>query len=168
MDVRVRFMISRLLVAAQFTLLMTLFLLSVLSTHKRVHTYLIFEIVLVSLGGVLLIVATHNLKPSLKISPIPKQNAPLISVGVYKYVRHPMYLAVILIGFSLAGYAESLVGWIFEVLLMATLNVKATFEDALILEIHPEALHFQMHTSKLIPCMGNTCRSNCNFTSENI
>lgn len=151
---------------AQFFLLGMLFLLSILSFHKNVHSYLAFEIILAFVGALLILVASRNLKPSLKISPIPKQNAPLISMGIYKYVRHPMYLAVILIGFSLAGYADSLAGWILEGILIATLNVKASFEDALLLELHPEAVHFQMHTSKLIPCMGNTCRSSCAFSTE--
>jgi protein-S-isoprenylcysteine O-methyltransferase Ste14 len=166
LDVLARLRVARLLVAAQFILLGALFLLSILSVHKKVHSYLAFELILALVGVFLIIVATKNLKPSLKISPIPKKDAPLISIGVYKYVRHPMYLAVILIGFSLAGFADSLAGWILEGFLIVTLNVKATFEDALLLELHPQALHFQMHTSKLIPCMGNTCRSSCAFSSE--
>lgn len=77
-----------------------------------------------------------------------------------------MYLGVILIGVGLAGYSGGLLGWILEGLLILTLNAKANFEDALIREVHPEALHFQMHTSKIIPCVGNTCRSNCAFSSK--
>ena len=124
-----------------------------------IRPFFVFEIILAFVGVLLIIFASKNLKPSLKISPIPKQDAPLISIGIYKYVRHPMYLAVILIGFSLAGFADSIAGWLLEGFLIITLNVKATFEDALLLELHPEAVHFQMHTSKLIPCMGNTCRT---------
>ena len=166
LDVPTRFKVARLLVAAQFTLLGALFLFAILSVHRKVHSYLALELITALVGIFLIIVASRNLKPSLQISPIPKQDAPLISIGIYKYVRHPMYLAVILIGFSLAGFADSLAGWILEGCLIVTLNVKATFEDALLLELHPEAIHFQMHTSKLIPCMGNTCRSSCAFSSE--
>ena len=166
LDVPARLRVARLLVAAQFMLLGALFLLSILNVHKKVHSYLALELILAFVGVLLIIVASKNLKPSLKISPIPKQDAPLISIGIYKYVRHPMYLAVILIGFSLAGFVDSLAGWLLEGCLIVTLNVKATFEDALLLELHPEAFHFQMHTSKLIPCMGNTCRSSCAFFSE--
>ena len=165
-DVRSRLLVARLLVVTQFLLVGALFRLSIFSFHRKVHSYLAFEIILAFVGVLLIIVAAKNLKPSLKISPIPKLDAPLISIGIYRYVRHPMYLAVILIGFSLAGYTDSLAGWILEGFLLITLNVKATFEDALLLELHPESAHFQMHTSKLIPCMGNTCRSSCAFFSE--
>lgn len=161
LDTRRRLLIARVLVATQFTLLGALFLLSLLNFHKSTHPYLLLEIVLVCIGAALIVVAARNLKPSLKISPIPKKNAPLISVGIYKYVRHPMYLAVILVGFSLAGYTASLLGWLLGLLLVVTLNVKASYEDALILEAHPEAMHYQLHTSKLFPCMSNSCRSNC-------
>ena len=101
LDVPARLRVARLLVAAQFMLLGALFLLSILNVHKKVHSYLAPELILAFVGVLLIIVASKNLKPSLKISPIPKQDAPLISIGIYKYVRHPMYLAVILIGFRL-------------------------------------------------------------------
>lgn len=158
---RRRELFARVLVAAQFSLLGALTLLSILNFQTKAHSYLIFEVIVGVIGGLIILVAARNLKPALKISPIPKENAPLISVGIYRYVRHPMYLAVILIGFSLAGYAGSLFAWTLEILLVITLNIKASFEDALMRDAHPEALHFQMHTSKLIPCMGNTCRDNC-------
>lgn len=165
-DTARRILIARTLVGAQFNLLGALALLSSFNFHKKPHPYLLFEIIIAGIGGVILLVAAKNLKPSLKISPIPRENAPLISVGIYKYVRHPMYLSVILIGLSMAGYANSLLGWVFELLLILTLNVKASFEDALMLEAHPEALHFQLHTSKFIPCMSNTCRSNCALSTN--
>lgn len=158
---RRRELFARVLVAAQFSLLGALTLLSILNFQTKAHSYLIFEVIVGVIGGLIILVAARNLKPALKISPIPKENAPLISVGIYRYVRHPMYLAVILIGFSLAGYADSPFAWAIEILLVVTLNIKASFEDALMRDAHPEALHFQMHTSKLIPCMGNTCRDNC-------
>jgi protein-S-isoprenylcysteine O-methyltransferase Ste14 len=161
LDMRRRELFARVLVALQFPLLGALTLLSIIHSQTKAHQYLIFEVILGVIGGLIILVAARNLKPALKISPIPKENAPLISVGIYRYVRHPMYLAVILIGFSLAGYAGSPFAWAIEILLVLTLNIKASFEDALILDAHPEALQYQMHTSRLIPCMGNTCRSNC-------
>lgn len=167
-DSHKRVRIARLLVSGQFALLGGLTVLSSTNAHKKVHPYLIFEILLVALGGILIMFATNNLKPSLKISPIPEPSGILISVGIYKYVRHPMYLAVLLIGFGISGYADSLAGWLIQLLLLVILNIKASFEDALLLELHPDALHYQFHTSKLIPCLGSACNQDCPFITQGI
>ena len=156
-----RIRIAGALVASQFTFLGVLGLLGIGSVKNKPHTYVILELLLLLSGAVLILLAARNLKPSLKINPIPKSNAPLISIGLYKYLRHPMYLALILIGLGVVGYVDSFVAWTVEILLILTLNLKASFEDALILEIHPAAAHYQRHTSKLIPCLGSTCRDNC-------
>ena len=129
--------------------------------HKGPHSYMQFEVVSVSLGVLVIGAAGWVLRPSLRISPIPIPGAPLIATGIYKFVRHPMYLGVILIGFGMAGYADSWLGWSSEIILILNLNVKARFEDALLREIHPESLHYQLHVSRLVPCVGSSCRTSC-------
>ena len=49
----------------------------------------------------ILILAAIALRPALTVSPIPRADAPLITKGIYKYIRHPMYSAVIAIGASI-------------------------------------------------------------------
>lgn len=91
----------------------------------------------------ILLLAFLDLRPSLRISPIPLAGAPLITKGIYRWVRHPMYLAVSMFG---AGMALNNLNWItvsIWIALVVTLILKARFEDKLLLEIHPEAVNYQ-------------------------
>ena len=109
--------------------------------------------------------AFFALRPSLRVSPIPRDGAPLIVRGIYKYVRHPMYLALLSIGLAFAANASNVIGWVLYLALIIVLNIKASFEDSLLRELHPEAVHYQMHTSKILPCLGGSCRDNCGVNS---
>ena len=149
---------AKILVTLQFSLLGSLLLDSHFSSNT---TYFPAATFLVFLGFATLTFAFFALRPSLRISPIPKEGAPLIARGIYKYVRHPMYLGLLSIGLALAANSSNSAGWILYLVLMITLNVKANFEDGLLREIHPESMHYQMHTSKILPCLGGSCRENC-------
>ena len=152
---------ARTLVTAQFTLLGVISITALLAMKRETHTYIAFESLVILCGTLVLLFAWKALRPSLQISPIPKDGAIFISRGIYKYVRHPMYLSVILIGLGMAGYADNPVAWISELALILLLNVKATFEDGMLREKYPEAWHYQRHTSKVLPCLGGSCRDNC-------
>ena len=156
-----RVLLARVLVATQFSILIMLGVIGTFNISKSRHNYLLAEMASIIMGLLIIAAAGYSLKPSLRISPIPKADSPLIESGIYHRVRHPMYLAVILIGFGMAGYSDSGVAWILEVILIVDLNIKARFEDALLLEAHPEAFHYQMHVSRILPCMGGSCKSSC-------
>ena len=153
--------LARALVAIQFLMLSTIGIVALTEADKGPHNYLAFEIGSLACGLLVIGSAGWSLRPSLRVSPIPKPDAPLIQTGIYKYARHPMYLGVILIGFGMAGYADSWLSWASEFILIINLNIKARFEDALLLEIHPQSLHYQLHVSRILPCLGGSCRSNC-------
>ena len=156
-----RIFVANLLVAIQFIALGILLLLALLNISASNHDYLIFEAISISIGTAVIFFAAYALKPALRVSPIPKENSPFIAVGIYRFLRHPMYLGVILIGFGLAGFANLTVGWIVELALIINLNFKAQFEDAMLREIHDDAWHYQRHTSGILPCVGRSCRNNC-------
>ena len=83
------------------------------------------------------------LRPSLRVSPIPKNGAPLITSGIYKYFRHPMYLAVLLFGAGLTLNNLNVISILIWFMLLVTLIIKANFEDSLLLERHPNADLYQ-------------------------
>lgn len=149
---------AKILVALQFGQLGGLFLASHFSSNK---TYFPATTFLMFFGFAVIGAAYFVLRPSLRISPIPKDGAPFIVRGIYKYVRHPMYLGVLSMGAAFAVNADNGLGWSLWVALLITLNMKSKFEDALLRAIHPEAVHYQMHTSKILPCLGGSCRDNC-------
>ncbi len=156
-----RKMMANSLVAIQFGMLLALAILAINSIKNSNHPYLPFEIVLIASGGIVILSAAKTLNLSLRISPIPRPNSAFVISGIYRRVRHPMYLGVILIGFGLAGFSDSLFAWILELILVVNLNIKANFEDALLDELHPQSWHYREHTSKIIPCLSRSCRTDC-------
>lgn len=99
---------------------------------------------------VILFAAWFALRPSLQISPIPKDGAALITSGIYSFARHPMYIGVLLFG---AGFALTNINWISIAMwfaLLATLVYKARFEDSLLLIKHSQASRYQSRTMGLM------------------
>lgn len=97
---------------------------------------------------VILFAAWYALRPSLRISPIPKDGAALITSGIYSFVRHPMYIGVLLFG---VGFVLTNINWIsiaMWVALLATLVCKARFEDSLLAIKHPHAAVYQSSTAR--------------------
>jgi protein-S-isoprenylcysteine O-methyltransferase Ste14 len=87
--------------------------------------------------------AAQALQPSLRINPIPKPGAPLITNGIYKYLRHPMYLAVMIIATGLLIQKIHLISMIIWIALAVNMFFKARYEDALLRDIHTSAKNYQ-------------------------
>lgn len=149
---------AQVLVSLQFGLLFGLLLTALCSNNT---TYFPATTFLMLFGWLVLLIAYFNLRPSLRISPIPKLNAPLIARGIYKYIRHPMYFGLLSIGLSLTINSNNTIGWVIYFALLVTLNFKANFEDSLLRKLHPEASYYQIHTSKILPCLGGSCKTTC-------
>ena len=96
------------------------------------------------------IAAYLALKPSLRISPIPKPGAALIVIGIYKWFRHPMYLGVLLIGAGFLLNNLNIASTIIWIILLINMIIKARYEDELLLIRHPEARIYQSRTLGLM------------------
>jgi protein-S-isoprenylcysteine O-methyltransferase Ste14 len=90
------------------------------------------------------------LRPSLRVSPIPKPGAPLITVGIYKWFRHPMYLGVLLFGLGMLLNNLNLISIATYVVLGANMVVKANYEDQLLRARHSNAIVYQQRVFGLL------------------
>lgn len=139
------------LVGAQFGLIAGLIVLPAGDLWPRaVPTFVIAGVLIV--GGVLVAGAGGmRLGPALTPTPIPKDGAELVTTGVYRYVRHPIYTGVLLaaLGLVLLGAsAGHIVGWI---ALFVVLSIKASGEEAMLAERHSGYEAYQQSTGRLIP-----------------
>jgi protein-S-isoprenylcysteine O-methyltransferase Ste14 len=91
------------------------------------------------------------LRPSLRVSPIPKPGAPLITVGIYKWFRHPMYLGVLMFGAGMLIKNLNLISLLIFIALSINMVIKANYEDELLRNRHPNALEYQQ---KIIGLLG--------------
>lgn len=90
------------------------------------------------------------LRPSLRVSPIPKPDAPLITEGIYKWFRHPMYLGVLMFGLGMLINNLNLLSIAVFVALSANMVVKANYEDRLLRARHPNAIEYQQKVLGLL------------------
>lgn len=138
-----------LLVALQFVLLLVLILLP---WRTPSALSIVVGLVLVLAGGSLGLVAGRRLGRALTPTPVPIADAGLRTDGAYRFVRHPIYSAVLLmvIGYVVAiGSAWSAAC---AVVLLAFFVLKSRWEDGLLHEQYgDEWASWAARTGALVP-----------------
>lgn len=82
-------------------------------------------------GGVAVALwASSSLGSALTASPIPREDAPLVVVGPYRHVRHPIYGGLVLLLTGVAVLTGSLLAFPVVVATVALFVVKARYEES--------------------------------------
>jgi len=137
----------QLLVTAQFLLIIAIVVLSIRQFHLNIV-------------GVVCIVAglwlgskavRHHPKHNFNIVPELKEGCQLVTQGPYRYIRHPMYSAVMLLtgGIALCGNSHTL--WLLWLLLWGVLFLKAHREERLWLQHDTCYATYKEQTAYFIP-----------------
>lgn len=71
----------------------------------------------------------HNRLGNFNIHPEPKSDGVLVSSGPYRWIRHPMYSALLLGAAALAICSSPLAAWLNWLALAAVLRLKAGLEE---------------------------------------
>jgi protein-S-isoprenylcysteine O-methyltransferase Ste14 len=106
---------------------------------------------LLFLGGAVFVSGVVRLGPALTPLPFPKDGGTLVRAGPYRFVRHPIYAAVLA---SALGWALLVQGWLtlaYVVLLFLFFDVKARKEEKWLVARYPEYASYQCRVRKLIP-----------------
>ena len=93
----------------------------------------------------------HNRLGNFNIRPIPKTWGTLVTIGPYRWVRHPMYTAVLLGAASLAIMAGPWVGWAIWAVLGLVLFVKSTLEERWMREQHLAYDAYARESKRFLP-----------------
>jgi protein-S-isoprenylcysteine O-methyltransferase Ste14 len=137
--------VSRLLVALQFAFMAVM----VLRTDAA-RVGLAFA-ALVAAGLALGLWAVSANRPgNFNIRPEPKEGGALVTGGPYRWIRHPMYLAVLVVmaAFVVAGDAVQALLWL---LLAAVLAAKAVREERGLVLVHPGYAAYRARTRAIVP-----------------
>lgn len=138
------------LVAAQFVLIGALAVVAAppfLQGRAPVGAWL-----LAAAGGLLgLWALAHNRPGNFNIRPAPRVGGRLVQAGPYRWIRHPMYTAVIACGAACAWAACSAWAGLGAAALVAVLATKATFEERWMLQRHPGYADYRRRTWHFLP-----------------
>ena len=92
-----------------------------------------------------------NRPGNFNIRPTPHANGKLVAHGPYRWIRHPMYTAVNLLGLGCALALGSALAWMLWAALSLVLLVKALLEERWMTALHPEYAQYQAHSRRFIP-----------------
>jgi len=117
------------------------------------------SIMITSLWWVLLIVATftalwiftHNQVGNFNVVPEIRENAKLIITGPYRFVRHPMYSALILFMLGVVLYHFNWINVLALSLMIVAVALKAFKEEKLWSDHHKDYLDYKAKTKMIIP-----------------
>lgn len=136
---------SRLLVALQFGLIAAM----VLRLNPS-RTGFAFAALLAAGLAIGLWAISANRPGNFNIRPDPKEGGALVTAGPYRWIRHPMYLAVLvtMAAFVASGDAAQALLWL---LLAAVLAAKAVREERGLVLVHPGYAAYRERTRAILP-----------------
>lgn len=137
---------ARLLVSAQFLLIV------LIAFPSHAAQLSVLNVGLFALGMMVAIAAiTVMPSRSFSVMPEPKSEAELVTRGIYRHIRHPMYLALLLCGLAAClAYASGL-KWGLLALLAGVLIAKIRLEERLLLARFEGYAAYRLRTKALIP-----------------
>lgn len=104
------------------------------------------------LGGGTGVWAVATMRPgNMNITPDVKDGAQLVRRGPYRWVRHPMYLGLLLATLPLVVTAFSSWRLAFWLILLVDLLVKLHYEEGLLVQKFPLYAKYQTESKRLIP-----------------
>lgn len=144
---------GNLLVLGQLILLGLLILFPASGLNTGVFSFLFASasIFLLLAGFFILGVSALALGKSLTAHPIPGKNAALVTGGLYKYVKHPIYSGLILVAIGLTISGGFFPHVLFLAGLVILLNYKASFEEALLAKAYAGYEEYSRKTGRFFP-----------------
>jgi len=144
---------GNLLVLGQFILLGLLIFVPSSGLNTGVFSYFLSVVSILSLltGFVILGLSALALGKSLTAHPIPGKNAQLVTGGLYKFVKHPIYSGLILVALGLTISGGFFPHVLFFAGLLLLLNYKASFEEALLTKTYAGYADYSKKTGRFVP-----------------
>lgn len=83
--------------------------------------------------------------------PTPNEHANLITSGLYKHIRHPIYTGVLLAAFGVAIWHGHIVTLLLSVVLVGLLTYKSMYEEDLLRAQYPDYPAYMQTTGRFLP-----------------
>ena len=105
-------------------------------------------------GAVLVVLGVIGLGTALTASPIPREEAQLVTTGVYGLLRSPIYAGLMTGGAALVLVGASawhVVAW---VALVGLLSMKTRWEERMLVAEHPDYRSYAARVGRFVPGVG--------------
>jgi protein-S-isoprenylcysteine O-methyltransferase Ste14 len=144
---------GNLLVLGQFILLGFLILYQRSEVSYGSYAILVTSVtvVLILAGVVILGLSFLALGKSLTAHPIPAKQGELVTDGLYKFARHPIYTGVLALGAGMTLAGGLFPHILFFVALVILLNYKASFEEHLLRARYEGYASYAVKTGRFLP-----------------
>jgi len=136
------------LFALQIILFLVLFLLSNLYLLLSVPILLLMLFLGLVIGGMGI---AHIGRASYSPFPKPTKKNTLSRRGIYKHIRHPMYVGLMLIGLALLTSRFTPLALAFFLLFVVITFAKAKLEETLMEQLHPKYRDYKRQVKMFIP-----------------
>ena len=107
---------------------------------------------LLACGGLLGVWSlTSNRPGNFNIRPLPRAGGQLVQSGPYRWIRHPMYSAVMVCGLACVWANPMVWAWLALLALVAVLASKAAVEERWMLSAHAGYAEYRARTRRFVP-----------------
>lgn len=93
----------------------------------------------------------HNRIGNFNIQPKLKEGSKLITTGIYRYIRHPMYTSVIVMMFAILISTPTMIELLLFLSLIIVLVLKALKEESLWVNNNKAYIQYKKNTKLFIP-----------------
>ena len=109
------------------------------------------SMVILSIGLLIILLGILNLNESISVFPSPKKDSSLISNGIYRYIRHPIYAGILIAMFAYSVYDVSIIKFLITTALAIVFHLKSSFEEKLLIERYKEYDDYKNKTGRFFP-----------------
>jgi len=137
-------------VTVQAVLLVALIFLTDGNQYNPANVVLTGKIIQI-FGAVILLISFYDLRKSLTALPMPKDNGVLQVHGLYRFVRHPMYVGVLVLSLGIAVAGGNLEKYVLVICLYILFSYKARYEEKLLAEKYSGYEKYMKNTPRFLP-----------------
>jgi protein-S-isoprenylcysteine O-methyltransferase Ste14 len=140
-------------VTLQFSLILGYFLIPRFLAFELPNYIQLLAFILSVLGLLIIALALIQLNKNLTPFPSPKVNSVLIKVGLYQYVRHPIYTGIIFFVFFYSLSTLHLPRLIVAVILYGLFYFKSKYEEAMLINKFDDYKNYKKQTGRFLPLL---------------